>query len=189
MPWITSLPKTPPLPFPGRISITPRPVRIARRREAGHWEIDTAVSRRGRASLAVATERKTRYVRVKRLPGRTAQHLATALNRSLSHYPARLRASLTYDNGAENTEHRRVNTVLGTRSFFCEPFHSWEKGSVENTIGLVRRFFPKGTDFTRLPAHAIKRMERWLNRRPHSSLDRMTPEQFYFNQRPLPKAA
>lgn len=169
--------------IPGRISITQRPVRIARRREAGHWEIDTAVSRRGRASLAVAAERKTRYVRVKRLPGRTAQHLATALNRSLSHYPARLRVSLTYDNGSENTGHQGVNAVLGTRSFFCAPFHSWEKGTVENTIGLVRRFFPKGTDFTRIPAHAIKRVERWLNHRPRKCLNYQTPAEVFRRER------
>lgn len=106
-----------------------------------------------------------------------------ALNRTLAQYPARLRLSLTYDNGSENTEHRRVNVVLGTRSFFCAPFHSWEKGTVENTIGLVRRFFPKGTDFTRLPARAIKHVERWLNHRPRKCLNYQTPAEVFRRER------
>ncbi len=165
--------------IPGRISIAARPARVARRRQAGHWEVDTAVSRRGPAALAVAAERKTRYARLNRLPRKTARHLRAALNRSLSHYPAHLRLTLTYDNGSENTEHQRVNAALGSRSFFCEPFHSWEKGTVENTIGLVRRFFPKGTDFTRLPIGAIKRLERWLNHRPRKCLNYQTPAEAF----------
>lgn len=165
--------------IPGRISIAQRPVRIARRRQAGHWEIDTAVSRRGPAAPAVAAERKTRYTRLRRLKRKTAHALASALNRTLAQYPHRLRRSLTYDNGPENTAHRRVNAILGTRSFFCAPFHSWEKGTVENTVGLVRRFFPKGTDFTRLPDRAIKRVERWLNHRPRKCLDYRTPAEAF----------
>jgi IS30 family transposase len=165
--------------IPGRISIGQRPARINRRRQAGHWEVDTAVSRAGPAALAVAAERKTRYTRLKRLPRKTARQLRVALNRSLSHYPARLRRSLTYDNGPENTEHQVINAALGTRSYFCEPFHSWEKGTVENTVGLVRRFYPKGTDFTRLPARAIKRLERWLNHRPRKCLDYQTPAEAF----------
>lgn len=165
--------------IPGRVPIAQRPARVARRRQAGHWEVDTAVSRRGKAALAIAAERKTRYTRIRRLPRKTARTLAVALNRTLAQYPARLRLSLTYDNGSENTEHRRVNAVLGTRSFFCAPFHSWEKGTVENTIGLVRRFFPKGTDFTRLPARAIKRVERWLNHRPRKCLNYQTPAEVF----------
>lgn len=161
--------------IPGRISIAARPGHIARRRQAGHWEVDTAVSRAGPAALAVAAERKTRYARVKRLPRKTARHLRVALTRSLSRYPARLRRTLTYDNGSENTEHRLTNAVLGTRSYFCAPFHSWEKGTVENTVGLVRRFFPKGADFTRVSPRAIKRLERWLNHRPRKCLDYRTP--------------
>lgn len=169
--------------IPGRIPIAQRPAHVARRRQAGHWEVDTAVSRRGKAALAIAAERKTRYTRIRRLPRKTARTLAVALNRTLAQYPARLRLSLTYDNGTENTEHRRVNAVLGTRSFFCAPFHSWEKGTVENTIGLVRRFFPKGTDFTRLPARAIKRVERWLNHRPRKCLNYQTPAEVFRRER------
>ena len=169
--------------IPGRISIARRPARVARRNQAGHWEVDTAVSRRGPAALAVAAERKTRYTRIRRLPRKTARALAVALNRTLAQYPSRLRLSLTYDNGAENTDHRRVNAVLGTRSYFCAPFHSWEKGTVENTIGLVRRFFPKGTDFTRLPAHAITRVERWLNNRPRKCLNYQTPAEAFRRER------
>ena len=121
--------------------------------------------------------------RIRRRPRKTARTLAVALNRTLAQYPARLRLSLTYDNGSENTEHRRVNAVLGTRSCCCAPFHSWEKGTVENTLGLVRRCFPKGTDFTRLPARAIKRVERWLNHRPRKCLNYQTPAEVFRRER------
>jgi IS30 family transposase len=94
-------------------------------------------------------------------------------------YPERLRRSFTYDNGSENVEHVAVNRVLGSRSYFCEPCRSWEKGTVENTIGLIRRRWPKGTDFTRFPDREIKRAERWLNNRPRKRLGFITPAEAF----------
>ena len=70
--------------------------------------------------------------------------------------------SITYDNGCENVEHEYTNKVLGSRSYFCEPFHSWEKASIENAIGLIRRFFPKKTDFNLVPKEQVKRVETLL---------------------------
>jgi len=77
---------------------------------------------------------------------------------------------LTYDNGTENTNHLETNRVLGTKSFFCAPFHSWEKGTVENTIGLVRRYLPKKTDLAKVSLKEFKAIERWLNHRPRKCL-------------------
>jgi len=165
--------------IPQRVSIRERPVSVAARRQVGHWEVDTAVSRHGPAALAVMAERKTLFTKLRRLPRKTAHQLRVAITRRMARHPKRLRRSFTYDNGSENVEHLEVNRVLGSKSYFCEPFHSWEKGTVENTIGLVRRRWPKGTDFTRVSDREIKRAERWLNNRPRKRLGFMTPAEAF----------
>lgn len=152
--------------IPARISIRERPASITHRRSAGHWEVDLAVSRTSPAVLAVVAERRTRYTKIRRLPARNAQRLRRALIRGLVRYPRRLRRSFTYDNGSENVEHVAVNRALGTRSYFCEPMHSWQKGTVENRIGLIRRRYPKGTDFRTLTRSELRRLEYSLNHRP-----------------------
>jgi IS30 family transposase len=165
--------------IPQRISIRERPAVVARRRQVGHWEVDTAVSRQGPAALVVAIERKTLFTKVRRLRRKTSRRLRVAITRGMARYPKRLRRSFTYDNGSENVEHVAINRALGSRSYFCEPYRSWEKGLVENTIGLIRRRWPKGTDFTRLSDREIKRAERWLNHRPRKRLGFMTPAEAF----------
>ena len=85
--------------------------------------------------------------------------------------------SWTYDNGCENVEHEYTNRVLGTQSYFCEPFHSWEKASIENAIELIRRFFPKKTDFALVSKEQVKRVETLLNTRPRKCLNYRTPNE------------
>ena len=165
--------------IPGRVSIRQRPSHVLARRRLGHWETDTAVSRRSPQALQVTVERTTRYTRLASLPKKGAREMRTALTRRLSRYPKGLRRSITYDNGSENTEHQRTNQVLGTRSYFCEPFHSWERGTVENTIGLVRRFFPKRTDFATISKNQLQSVERWLNHRPRKCLGFKTPAEVF----------
>lgn len=161
--------------IPARISIKERPDQVMLRQEPGHWETDTAVSRQSLAALQVSVERKTRLAKLGKLLRKGAHPMSTSLTRRLSRYPHWFRLSITYDNGSENTEHVRTNKVLGTRSYFCEPFHSWERGTVENTIGLVRRFFPKKTDFAKVSKNRINSVERWLNHRPRKCLGFSTP--------------
>lgn len=161
--------------IPNRISITERPKEAETRRVAGHWETDTAVSRKSKAALQVTTERKTRYTRIAKLSAKTAHAMRVALTRRLSRVPIKLRSSITYDNGTENTDHEETNRILGIKSYFCEPYHSWEKGTVENTIGLVRRFLPKKTDFAIVSSKDIRKIERWLNNRPRKCLHFKTP--------------
>lgn len=165
--------------IPGRISILERPAVIETRTESGHWEIDTIWSRGGMAILVILTERKTRLVKLSYLPRRTALGVDAAIVRKLSQYPASLRRTLTYDNGTENSQHPKTNATLGTRSFFCHPYHAWEKGTVENSVGLVRRFFPKGTNFDQVTPEEIKRVERRLNRRPRKCLQFLTPTEAF----------
>ncbi|HKY62312.1 MAG TPA: IS30 family transposase [bacterium] len=167
------------LHIPGRNGIERRPKHVEKRLKAGHWESDTAVSWQGQAALLVTVERKTRFTRLHKLNRKTAAWVRSTLNRSLSRLPGKLLKSLTYDNGRENVEHERVNAVLGTRSYFCTPFHSWEKGTVENTVGLVRRFLPKRTDFAKVSKNKIKSIERWLNHRPRKCLNFKTPAEAF----------
>jgi IS30 family transposase len=167
------------LHIPERISIRQRPAAVARRRQVGHWENDSVMARKSLAAVNVLVERTTRLTRLSRLPQRTARATSIAIVRTLSHLPHRWRRTITYDNGAENVEHQRTNEKLRTASFFCEPFHSWEKGTVENTIGLLRRFYPKKTSFDRVSVKELKRIERWLNNRPRKVLDYDTPLERY----------
>jgi IS30 family transposase len=123
----------------------------------------------------VMVERKSRLTKLAKLKRKTAAAMRVAINRRLSRFPKRLRRTLTYDNGSENVEHVRVNRTVGTRSYFCQPFHSWEKGSVENVAGLVRRTYPKRTNFDTIPSREVKRLEVLLNQRPRKCLGFHTP--------------
>jgi len=165
--------------IPGRVSIEKRPAVINERRRFGDWEADTAVSRRSKAALQVAVERKSRYIKMKKLARRGAHEMRVGLTRTLSRYPKALRRSITYDNGTENTDHLETNAVLGSRSYFCNAFHSWERGTAENAIGLVRRIFPKGTDWAKVQNATIRRKERNLNGRPKKILGYKTPAEVF----------
>lgn len=136
-------------------------------------------TRQGVAALQLAVDRKSRYTVLNRLPRRTAAAMRTGLNRSLAHLPRSLRRTLTYDNGTENVEPLRVNAVLGTQSYFCTPYTSQERGTVENTAGLVRRFFPKRTNFDTLRHTHVKAVQRWLNHRPRRVLHFQTPAEVF----------
>jgi len=165
--------------IPERISIKDRPKHIDKRRQAGHWETDTMISRKSKVAIQVTVERKTRYTRLAKLKRKGSHEMSVALTRRLSRYPKSLRRSVTYDNGSENADHARTNKVLGSKSWFCEPYHSWERGTGENTIGLVRRFFSKQTDLANIPLKQIRRVERWLNNRPRKCLGFKTPSESF----------
>jgi transposase, IS30 family len=165
--------------IPQRTPITQRPAIVQTRRQFGHWEADTIISRKSKASLLVMVERKSRLVKLAWLPQKSASKTRAAINRRLTLFSKGLRRTITYDNGSENIEHLQVNNLLGTRSFFCLPFHSWEKGTVENTNGLVRRFYPKKTDFANITRAQVRRVERILNSRPRKCLRFKTPEQVF----------
>lgn len=161
--------------IPSRISISERPGVVDRRKEFGHWEADSMISRASKSALNVLVERVSRLTKITKMDQKTARWTRISINRRLARYPQRARMSITYDNGSENTEHLQVNRALNTRSYFCNPFHSWEKGSVENTIGLVRRFIPKKTDIRPIPDTTIRRIEYLLNNRPRKCLAFQTP--------------
>lgn len=161
--------------IPDRISINSRPDYINKRKQLGHWEADTVVSRQSSAALCVLTERMTRLTKISLLTRKGAHELRVAINRRLCHYPKHVKRTLTYDNGSENVEHSFINHVLGTKSYFCNPYHSWEKGTVENTIGIIRRYLPKKTDFATISPLHVRTIERRMNNRPRKCLNFKTP--------------
>ena len=102
-----------------------------------------------------------------------------ALISSVADIPPQFRKSITYDNGTENTRHQTVNKALNTLSFFCEPYHSWEKGSVEQVIGLIRRTYPKKTDWALISQSDLDIIQHKLNHRPRKCLNFLSPHETY----------
>jgi IS30 family transposase len=165
--------------IPGRISIKERPAAVLKRRQIGHWETDTISCRKSYQAVQVSVERKARYAKLAKLKAKTSRAMSVALVRRLCRYPAIMRRSITYDNGPENAEHLRTNKILGTASYFCQPFHSYERGTVENTIGLVRRFVPKKTNLAEVSQLQLTKIEDWLNNRPKKCLKFKTPAEVF----------
>jgi transposase, IS30 family len=164
--------------IPDRVSIRQRPERINQRKEPGHWETDLVVGS-GKSALQVSVERVSRCTRMRKIPNKSAPESRLALEAIFKPLPPALRRSITYDNGPENTEHQILNQTLGTRSWFCEPYHSWEKAQVENTNGLIRRHIPKRANFDELPESEIQKVEVWLNERPRKVLQFQTPSEVF----------
>lgn len=161
--------------IPNRVSIEERPKFIDKRKQAGHWERDSLISRESKACLDVKIERKSRYTILDKLERKTADAVWLTLVANLKSFPEHLRRSLTYDNGSENAEHEKVNEELGTKSYFCHSYASWEKGTVEYANGLIRRFFPKKSDFSKVSIDQVKAVEFLLNNRPRKCLNYQTP--------------
>ena len=108
------------------------------------------------------------------------------ITKRLGRYPKSVRRAITYDNGSENVEHERINNALGTKSYFCNPYHSREKGSIENSIGLVRRFLPKKTNFAIVSYDCVRKIENLLNNRPWKCLNFQTPSEVFNSSLALP---
>jgi|TARA_B100000315_G_scaffold89822_1_gene82576 IS30 family transposase len=148
------------------------------RTACGHWEADTAVSRQSPASLLVLQERKLGLTLLEKLPRCAPRELSAAITDRLSRMPASLRQSVTFDNGQENRRHFELHTTLGLQTFFCNPYSSWEKGSVENAIGLTRRVWPKKSDYALLSVEEVAMLEYRLNTRPRKRLGYRTPLEY-----------
>jgi len=166
--------------IPNRVSIENRPEKVNSRKEPGHWESDTIGSRLSKAALVVNVERKTRVTMISKIDYKTSFNTRDSIIRKLSVLPPILRHTITYDNGYENSLHEDVNKALQIKSYFCTPNASWEKGTVENTNGLIRRFFPKKTDFLFITENEVQLVEFLLNTRPRKCLNYLTPYESLF---------
>lgn len=159
--------------IPDRVGIEQRPKQAESRKQKGHWEADTMLGSKGR--LATCVERKSRYVLIARLPDGTALEFNAAAIRCFKKIPARWRKTITTDNGSEFVEHKKLATRLGFKTFFANPYSSWERGTNENTNGLIRQYVPKGTDLSTMSYQRVARIAAKLNNRPRKCLGYRTP--------------
>lgn len=167
------------MPIAGRISIDARPPEVAARVRIGDWEDDSIVSRQSPVCLNALVERKSGILKLTRVPNSTAAATARAVVARLREVPAELRRTMTVDNGHEHANHRTVTDATGAEVFFCHPYHSWERGTNENTNGLVREYFPKQTDFAKVGDAEVARVEAIINCRPRKRLGYLTPLEMF----------
>ena len=165
--------------IPNRTGIEERPEKANKREEFGHFEADTIVSRESLVALLVVIDRMTRKVKIKKLARNTAELASSSIIFALQMYNVIQLLTITYDNGSEFCWHEKVNNELNMLSFFCNPYSSWEKGTVENINGLIRRFFPKKTDFDTITDEEIQQVEDWINNRPMKVLGYKSPNEKY----------
>jgi IS30 family transposase len=158
------------------ISIVDRPAEVEDRAVPGHWEGDLIVGAVGRSAIGTVVERASRYVMLVHLPAeRTAEAVRDGLISSLGELPQALRRSLTWDQGAEMSEHHAVRMATDMHVYFCDPGAPWQRGTNENTNGLLRQYFPKGTDLSQHSVADLAAVAEELNTRPRKTLGWETP--------------
>jgi len=166
--------------IPNRINISERPIEATERLEFGHFEADTIFSCKGsKSALLVIADRLTRKVKIKKLARKSSSLTSSSIVIALSEYNNSNIHTITYDNGCEFAKHEKVNKVLNCKSYFCNPYHSWEKGTVENINWFIRWHFPKGTNFDNITDEEIQYVEDWFNNRSMKTLNWLSPNQMY----------
>ena len=158
----------------GRVGLDQRPKAVELRNRYGDWEVDLIEGIKGSGFLLSLYERKSRLGKLVYLPTKGAEGTAQAIIKGLKSYKVK---TLTYDNGLEFARHAEVSKELKARGYFCAPYHSWEKGGVENFNGLVRQYFPKGSDFREISPNELSRVEREINQRPRKTLSYKSPSE------------
>jgi IS30 family transposase len=162
-------------PVQDMLSIEERPAEVADRIIPGHWEGDLLVGRRNASALGTLVERTTRFTLLVPLQTKDAVTVRRAFARALRHLPQQLTRSLTYDQGQEMREHRLFTRQTRIQVYFAHPHSPWERGTNENTNGLLRQFFPKGTDFSTVSRAQIKQVQTMFNGRPRKVLQWRKP--------------
>jgi len=165
--------------IPGRVSIAERPHIVASRERFGDWEGDTLVGAGGQSAIASHVERKSRYLIATTLADRTAAALATQTIRAFRRIPKAWRKTLTVDNGKEFARFKHIEAKTGLVVFFADAYAAWQRGTNENTNGLLRQYFPKGCDFRKVSVQDLERAVKKINHRPRKCLGYQTPHEVF----------
>lgn len=160
------------------VSIRQRPAEVEDRADPRHWEGDLVEGSRG-TFIATLVERRSRFVVFVKLPEKRTEVVVAALIRAVRKLPAALRKSLTWDRGSELSDHARFTVATDVKVYFCDSYSPWQRGSNENTNGLLRQYYLKGTDLSAISQAQLDIVARKLNTRPRKTLDWKTPAYIY----------
>ena len=166
-----------------QVSIDERPAIVEDREREGDWEVDTIIGKNHKQAIVSITERVLRLTYLYKVETKDAESVEQAIVRTLRSTELPV-LTITADNGREFGNHENIANRLDAQFFFAHPYSSWERGANENSNGLVRQFFPKGTDFRTITQKDLKRVERRLNNRPRKCLEMKTPNQVAFGLLP-----
>jgi IS30 family transposase len=159
------------------LSIEERPAEVADRTVPGHWEGDLIMGKYKQSAMGTLVERTTRYTIMVPLKAKDAVSVRKAYVKAMRTLPKELTKSLTYDQGKEMSDHKKFTIATGMKVYFAHPGSPWERGTNENTNGLIRQYFPKGTDFRTVSTKEIKRVQRQLNGRPRAAIGYRKPDE------------
>ena len=165
--------------IPGRVDIAERPAIAAEKRRIGDWEGDAIIGRSLKGAILTHVDRASKYTKFAILPDKSAASVQKACDASLLPIAHKVE-TITYDNGKEFAGHAQIAARLGAHIYFAKPYHAWERGLNEHTNGLVRQYFPKGSDFSTLTPADVQRVEDKLNARPRKALGYKTPSEVFF---------
>ena len=165
-------------PIPNKVMISERPAEAEDRAVPGHWEGDLIIGKANRSAVGTLVERSTRYLKLLHLgEGKDAESVKAAMTRAIEELPADLKRSITWDQGAEMARHEDFAIDTGIQIYFCDPHSPWQRGSNENTNGLLRQYLPKGTDLSVHSPEDLQRIADSLNNRPRKTLGYLKPSE------------
>ena len=160
---------------PNRVGIAERPKVVEQRTRVGDWEGDSVHGKQGKEGLVTHVDRASRFLALGRSPDRSASAFRQATEQALQWVPTGLCNTLTLDNGTEMAEHQQIGETLGMKTYFADPYSPWQRGTNEQTNGLLRRYFPKGTDFSKVSDQALNEVVLKINQRPRKCLGYQAP--------------